>query len=68
MLILGASLGAQCYRIRLPMQETEVNPWSGKIPPVMEQLSLWATTAEHVPQSLGATTTEPTYPGARALK
>ena len=40
MLILGASLGAQCDRIRLPMQETEVNPWSGKIPPVMEQLSL----------------------------
>ena len=68
MLILGAFLGVQWYRIRLPIQETRVSPWSGKIPHVMEQLSLWATTTEPGLQSLGAPTAEPTYPRARALK
>ena len=35
------------------------DPWSGKIPHGMEQLSPWATTIEPVLKSLGATTTEP---------
>ena len=68
MLILGAFLGAQWYRICLPIQETRVSPWSGKIPHVMEQLSLGATATEPGLQSLGAPTAEPTYPRARALK
>ena len=32
--------------IHLLMQGTWVHPWSGKIPHVVERLSLWATTTE----------------------
>ncbi|XP_054938617.1 MAP kinase-activated protein kinase 3 isoform X14 [Physeter macrocephalus] len=43
---LGASLVAQWLRIRLPMQGHGFNPWSGKIPHAVEQLSPCATTME----------------------
>ena len=36
----GASLVAQSLRIRLPCRRHEVDPWSGKIPHVLEQLSM----------------------------
>ena len=45
---LRASLVAQWLRIRLPMQGTWFDPWSGKIPHAMEQLSPCATTTEPV--------------------
>ena len=51
--IRRASLVAQCRR-------HEFNPWSGKIPNAMEQLSLCTTTIEAALPSLGAATTEPT--------
>ena len=37
---------AQWLRIRLPMQGTRFETWSGKIPHAAEQLSPWATTTE----------------------
>ena len=40
------SLVAQWLRIRLPMQGTQVDHWSRKIPHVVEQLSQCATTTE----------------------
>ena len=45
---VGTSLVAQLLRIRLPMQETQFKPWSGKIPHAAEQLSPCATTTEPV--------------------
>ena len=45
-----------------------IDPWSRKIPHVLEQLSPWATTTEPVLQGLGITATEPTCPRARAPK
>ena len=41
-----------------PVQETGVLTWSGKIPHVVEQLSPWATAADPVYYSPGASTTE----------
>ena len=38
-----------------------LNPWSGKIPKVLEQLSLCASTLQPVLQSLGSATPEPTH-------
>ena len=35
-----ASLVVQWLRVHLPMQGTQFDPWSGKIPQAMEQLSL----------------------------
>ena len=49
----GKESACQCRRDRL-------DPWSGKNPHVMVQLSLCATTIEPVLQSPEATTTEPT--------
>ena len=49
----GKESACQCRRDRL-------DPWSGKNPPVVEQLSLCVTTTESVLQSPGATTTEHT--------
>ena len=43
---IGISLVAQRVRICLPMQETCVDPWSGKIPHAVEKLNLWVTTTE----------------------
>ena len=43
---LGASLVAQWLRIHLPMQGTQFEPCSGKIPHAVEQLSPCATTTE----------------------
>ena len=40
------SLVVQWLRIRLPMQGHGFEPWSGKIPHAMEQLSPCATTTE----------------------
>ena len=40
----GASLLALWERIYLPIQETQVSPWSGKTPHAKEQLSPGATT------------------------
>ena len=46
------SLVIQWLRIYLPMQETGFDPWSGKIPHALEQLSLCTTTAEaHRPRA-----------------
>ena len=42
----GTSLVAQWLRIHLPMQGTQVEPWSRKIPHAAEQLSPRATTTE----------------------
>ena len=33
-------------RVCLPMQETRVKTWSGKIPHATEQIGPWATTAK----------------------
>ena len=44
----GTSLVVQLLRICLPMQGTWVNPWSGKIPCAVEQLSPCSTTTEPV--------------------
>ena len=44
------------------------DPWSGKIPHALEQLSSCATTTEPVPQSPGATTAEHTCPRAHAMR
>ena len=44
----GASLVVQWLRIRLPMQGTVFEPWSGKIPHAAEQLSPCATTTKPV--------------------
>ena len=45
-----ASVVAQRWRIRLPMQGTRVQPRSGEIPRATEQLSPGATTTEaHTP-------------------
>ena len=46
---------AQGLRIRLPMQGTRFDPWSGKISHAAEQLSLCATTTTHAPQQREAT-------------
>ena len=43
---VGTSLVALWLRICLPVQGTQVDPWSGKIPHAAEQLSLCATTTE----------------------
>ena len=40
---------AQWLKIRLPMQRTRFEPWSGKIPRAVEQLSPCATTTEPEP-------------------
>ena len=45
---LGASLVAQWWRICLLMQETRIDPWSGKIPRAVEWLSPCATLTEPV--------------------
>ena len=46
-------------RIHLPMQETQVDPWSGKAACAMEQLNALATTPEaHAPWSLYSATGE----------
>ena len=42
----GTSLVAQWLRVRLPVQGHGFEPWSGKIPHAMEQLSPCATTTE----------------------
>ena len=42
----GTSLVVQWLRICLPMQGTRFDPWSGKIPPALGQLSMCATTPE----------------------
>ena len=42
----GTSLVVQWLRILLPMQGTQFEPWSRKIPHAVEQLSLCATTTE----------------------
>ena len=44
----GTWLVAQWVRIRLPVQGTGFDPWSGKIPHTTEQLSPCATTTEPV--------------------
>ena len=44
----GTSLVAQWLRIRLPMQGTRFEPWSGKVPHATEQLSPCATTTKPV--------------------
>ena len=49
----GKESACLCRRCRF-------NPWSGKIPLALEQLSLWATTIQPVLQSLG-TTPEPAH-------
>ena len=64
--MFGASLVAQWLRIRLPMQGTRVEPWSGKIPHAAERLSPWATTTEPALYNPRATTTEALAPRARA--
>ena len=53
-----AFLVVQWWRIRLPMQETQV-PWSGKIPQALEQQDLCAATIEPVLESLGTPSTKP---------
>ena len=65
------SLVVQWLRVHLPMQETWFNPWSGKIPHAVEQLSLCTTSTEpvhhkywaHAPQVLSpcTTSTEPVH-------
>ena len=72
------SLVVQWLRVHLPMQETWFNPWSGKIPHAVEQLSLCTTSTEPVhhkywacaPQVLSpcAATAEAHVPGAHALQ
>ena len=57
----GTSLMAQWLRICLPAQWHGFDPWSGKIPHAMEQLSPLSTTTEPTLQSLQATTTELTH-------
>ena len=44
--IYRTSLLSQWLRVLLPTQERRFDPWSGKIPPAMEQLSPGVTTAE----------------------
>ena len=44
--IRGTSLVVQCLGIHLPLQGTQVNPWSRKIPHAAEQLSPCAATTE----------------------
>lgn len=62
---LGASLGAPWVRIHLPVREAWI-PWSGKIPPVAEQLSPCITAVEPALSSTGSTTAEPVSARARA--
>ena len=42
----GTYLVVPWLRIHLPLQGTRFNPWSGKIPHAVEQLSPCATTTE----------------------
>ena len=51
----GKESTCQCRRHRF-------DPWSGKIPHAVEQLSSWATTLEPVLQSWGITTPEARAP------
>ena len=52
----------------LPMQETWVPPWSGKIPYAMGQLRPHSTTTEPLLQSPGDTTTEVCTPRTCAFQ
>ena len=45
-IVLGTSLVAQWFKIHLPMQGHRFDPWPGKIPHAMQQLSPWATTTK----------------------
>ena len=56
---MWASLLIQWLRICLAIQGHRFNPWSGKIPHVLEQLSLCTQTTEPPLCSLCPTTTEP---------
>ena len=56
---MRTSVVTQCGRIHLPCRSHGFNPWSGKTPHAVEQLSLCATTIEPVLQSSYAATTEP---------
>ena len=44
--LMGTSLVVQWLGVRLSMQGTQFDPWSGKIPHAAEQLSPCATTTE----------------------
>ena len=55
------SLVAQWQRIDLPIQETQVQSCSGRIPRAVEHLSSCATTIELGLESWGTATTEPIY-------
>ena len=57
---------AQWLGISLPMQGTQFQPFSGRIPRAAEQLSPWATTAEPALWGPRATTTEAGAPRAYA--
>ena len=48
----GKEFTCQCRRHKF-------GPWPGDTPHAVEQLGLWATTTQSVPQSLGITTAEP---------
>ena len=54
-----ASLVVQWLRVYLAMQVHQFDPWSGKIPHALEQLSLCTTANKPALQSLRATTTKP---------
>ena len=64
----GTSLVAQWLASTCRCRGHGFDPWLGKIPHAMEQLSPCATTTEPVLQSLRATTTEAYVPTARALQ
>ena len=73
---LGASLVAQWSRTCHQCRRHRFNPWSGKIPPLVEQLSLCATATEPVSSracglqlwSPCSATTEAHTPGVRVLQ
>ena len=60
------SLVAQWLGVRLPMQGTRFDPWSGRIPHAAEQLSPFATAAVPALWSPRAETAEARVPGACA--
>ena len=59
---MGTSLVVQWLRIHLAMKGHGFNPWSGKIPHAVEQLSLCKTTTEPILQSPGAAASEALEP------
>ena len=58
----GTSLEVHWLRIHLPMQGTGFDPWSGKTPHAVEQLSLCSTTAEAMLENPGAAISEARVP------